>query len=274
MQAILDFPGSKRGRVSTEVLGGYAPGHSKRRPYSISFFRKLYDHIKRTIVSALGLEPTDWERLGVEFQLTSPDVIDKGAAEWLYEYKNLLRKAGIGTGGLRHCAVIGPAETEAAATAVLQVLPAARSSPGNLMIKIGTTHVTILLARRSSREAPNSFTSRVVYVPKLNCHIEDTVSQWLEESHPDVWQGLGEGGLGHVVREGDYRHVAMVLRGGCPRHKPCRLAFQGLPRSFTHHASGIRNGLIEINRSVPLGECGFPSAGLLLTLCPGNIWSV
>lgn len=274
MQAIRDFPGSVGARIPREVLYGDDPERSGHHPYSSSSLRKLYFHIKQTIVSDLGVNPNDWKSLGVEFHLTSPDTIYKrinSIAKWSSEFKILLRRAGIGTGGPRHCAVIGATEMQAAATAVFHVLPAARSLPRNLMIKIGATHVTVLLVERSHGEAPNSFTSRVVDVPELSCHIEDTVSHWLEESHPDLCQALGEGGLGRVVQEGEYRDVAMVLCGHPPQHESFSLGFQGLPSTFRHRTFEIRNGSIDLNRSVPPGEFGFPSAGLLLTLRAENI---
>lgn len=270
-QAIWEWPGGHGPTVPIDVVcddnqnvlcWGFPLGEdpSPRKPDPrlrlTLFLQQLYAHIRHTIVSSLGLKLSDWPNLGVEFLVSLPDTIERlGATEmWtrVGDFKSQLREAGIGTEGPRHYAMVSLTGRQAAITAALWQ-PLAPTTPAcRIVLEIGTGDVAFMVYRwysAVSKDAKRHF----IDMPCAGCYIGKIVARWLEEKHPEICARLGPDGLGHLtLTSSTYRDVARILRGERPTNVSYRLHFDGFPEDFTHHAFDIKNGEIELQRSVLL----------------------
>lgn len=236
-----------------------AEASEARTPYFdvsfTAFLRQLYAYIRQTIVTNMHLQLSDWAEMGVEFHVTHED-LSRGStpqtwSQQIEKLKGQLRRSGIGTGGPRHCAVLGLTKTEAEATSVLLCLPASILPEHIIMLKIGLGKATILRTERSHTVA----TIHSVYslhTPKLSSHIQELVSTWLEK-YPEICESLGPNGLGGLVQDSMYQDV---LHGSAPLREFYRLRFDGLPESFSHAAFDIKEGTIRLTRSVHINYDG------------------
>ena len=213
------------------------------------FLRQLYAYIRQTIVNSMRLELSDWAKMGVEFHVTTEDLqrgsTPQTSSQLMEKMKGQMRRSGIGTGGPRHCAVLGLAKTEAAATAALLRLPPPISPRQIIMIKIGLRHATILLAERSQTGA-KIHSCYSLDTPEPGFHIKGVVSTWLKK-YPEICESLGPNGLGRLVQGPMYQDL---LHGRTATANGSRLRFDGLPESFSHAAFDIKDGTILLTRSV------------------------
>jgi hypothetical protein len=207
--------------------------------------------------------------MGVEFHVSMPDLLRTLPPQMLSrqigELKDHMRRSGIGTGGPRHCAVLGVTETEAAAILILGRLHTPDSSQQRLILKIGLDHATILLAERSltATKILSCYSVRTPD-PRSSADMEGIVSTWLEEHHPEIFESLGPGGLGRLTQLPAYYDV---LDGTAPLRKSYTLRFDAVPESFSHGTLGIKDGTVQLDRFVHTKHNGgsYPNTYHLLT---------
>lgn len=122
---------------------GTVPEHREElRAAWVYFLSSLYSHIRESISKDLQMDRQTWDAAAVEFHFSLPDmVLLKPHWAALAKLKGIIREAGIGTEA-GHCVILGLAEIEAVATAVL-------GGDGSeylrtLLVKVGEGAVSLL----------------------------------------------------------------------------------------------------------------------------------
>jgi len=250
------------GRIPTRSIPGCL--------YLIDFLDQLYRHVMGTISSALGMDAQDWAALGVEFHFTLPDQfhftlqdVDPSLPyfvgesksrilEKYYNVKNILREAGIGTGGPRHCSVLGLTETEAAATTILEQHAAGIQPFRTLLINLGVTYATIIVVDRDDFETDrvkaasqviDRYSIQLVPLPRFDALFVEHVQARLKE-HPEAVSQLDIAPAERLAHTPGFRDISDVLHEPTPRRDLYRLPLEGVSNSFRYEPLKIEDGTI------------------------------
>ena len=220
-----------------------------RRLRLTDFLSNVYEYVKETITAEMSLGTRGWKDMGIEFHFVLPDSFRSPDGPDLQKFKDIVRKSGIGTGGERHCAILGLTETEAAALTVLrQILPEDSPQASAVTLNIEHGHATILALRRHSKESGNvdCFTTETISLPRVDECISDSLKLWINRDYPEFWKDLGMAQLGHMAWTEEFYMLLDMLNGSAPLRDSYRIRFPNLPESFRHTAFNTKDKTLEL----------------------------
>lgn len=217
------------------------PPYSNRRRLT-HFLRRLYNHIRGVILSALAVEQYVWAEMAIEFHFTLPDAFRRALAPerklFTDKLKDILRSVGIGTERY-HYAMLGLTEMEA--VSIVELKKQRGVKYGALLAIVSDGSVVLLGHDPNAKDGGGDYVGWVECLPRFDDVFVKYVSdrRRLYQDSRDKLRGL-EGW--DMVQGSDFRAIAAVIKGSAPRQACYTLRADSIPPSFRHEGLGIADG--------------------------------
>lgn len=228
-----------------------------QRHYLASFLCQLYAHVRQTISYQLGLQSSQWAGLAIAFHFTLLDKIRSCEGEsspWMMgsatQYlKDVLRDAGIGTGGPHHCAVLGPTESEAAAVAILKPPTAESEGSRTFLLKVGITEATVVKAsyRKGALGKALCYNAESVSITRITALLEKSMRKRLDR-YPEVKLEPDKGTSRLLLWSPTLGDIMGLLDGTSMLREAYWLRIGGVLPNYNHTELPIDNGMMGFFR--------------------------